>query len=60
MAHAHFFATQPELYRCVLMALIRMVNDGLRSALPDGHVHRVEHKLRLQMVFHHPARIRRL
>ena len=53
--HAHFLATQAEGNRGVLRALVGMMNDIAGTALPIGHLERLQDQFAPKMVLHRPA-----
>ena len=48
--NTHFFAAQAEGHGCVLRSLVAMMNDAIRFALRDSHVHRVDDQLRFLII----------
>ena len=48
--NADLLAAQAERNRRTLRALVRMVNDGFRAALPQRQVERLEHELGPQVI----------
>ena len=53
--YASFSAALPKSQRGVLAALIGVVNDILRTALPDRHSQRIQYQLGAQMGGHCPT-----
>ncbi len=52
---AGLLAALAESQRSVLRAVIRMVDDVLRPALPERHLQRIQNQLRTQVIGHAPA-----
>jgi hypothetical protein len=53
--HVGLATSLPESQRCILSALIGMMNYSLRSPLRDGHFKSIKHEFRTQISRHRPT-----
>src|SRR6185436_19848292 len=53
--HVGLAISLPESQRCILSALIGMMNYSLRSPLRDGHFKSIKHEFRAQISRHRPT-----